>query len=95
MGIRESDQLNLIINGQPIPAASIQREFISTGRAESQGRELPPYWIYSVANPLGARWGDNELAIRLTSSSPQADSGSSVVAEEFNWNVTPTDHALR
>jgi hypothetical protein len=90
MGIREGDQLKVLLNGQVIPPAVIEREFVSTGRPESKGRELPPYWIYRVKNPLGARWGDNELAIQLPPSSAQTDPGDSIVAEEFTWSVTPT-----
>jgi hypothetical protein len=90
MGISEGDQLKLTINGQSIPDPSIQREFVSDGRAESKGRELPPYWIYRVENPLGARWGDSELSIQLTPSSTKNDAPN-VVVEEFIWNINPKD----
>ncbi|MDA0660111.1 MAG: hypothetical protein O3C60_14890 [Planctomycetota bacterium] len=89
MGLQEDDQLTLSVNGQPTPNAKMEREFFATGRPESKGRELPPYWVCRVANPIGARWGDNELSLQLAPTAAQADSEKGVVAQEFIWNVNP------
>ena len=62
----QSDQLEIKINGQTIPADKIQTEW-HIGQQPKQGRPLGPYFLFSI--PLSSppiKFGDNELAVRLT-----------------------------
>jgi len=61
----ESDELEIRINGEVIPSGRIESEW-HVGQSPDQGRSLGPYIHFRV--PLDAppaKFGDNELSVRL------------------------------
>jgi hypothetical protein len=68
------DAIEIALNGHVVSASLIQREFARTGQSPRQGRALPAFYRYriSVEEPL-ARFGDNDLRVRLFNSAGSAD----------------------
>lgn len=82
LGDVEADRLQVSINGHVLPATTLERKPVP-GRAEEDGRPLPPFLYYSA--PLDAtlaRWGDNDLQLAWDPS-PDSAGEAELLAQEF------------
>ena len=79
-GMVEGDQMEVHINSQTVPAERIERRYDADGQLAEQGRPLPAFYRYRI--PLSsppAKFGDNELQLRLTKSGGTE----TLIAQEF------------
>jgi hypothetical protein len=68
-GLVEGDELEISLNGEIIPAASIQREFVAAGQSEAEGYELPAFHRYQLdLTDPPAKFGDNRLTVYVLNS---------------------------
>ncbi len=73
VGLSEDEALEIRLNGAPVPAEYITRFFAKDGQKESEGRELPAFYLYVIElNWWGDQKppvinGDNRLSVRLIS----------------------------
>ncbi|MFN0169160.1 MAG: hypothetical protein ACKV22_22275 [Bryobacteraceae bacterium] len=71
-GMVESDEIEVEWNGRMIPAGRISRVYVPGGQSAKQGRALPAFYLYRMLlSAPPARFGDNELEVRLKKSAGQ------------------------
>ncbi|MBM3739583.1 MAG: hypothetical protein FJW39_27770 [Acidobacteria bacterium] len=79
-GMSTANELEISLNGRAIPPGKVSREFVSAGQTAKQGRVLPPFYRYRAPfSAPEARFGENELAVRLTAGRP----GQAVIVQEI------------
>ena len=69
-GLSDGEDLEITLNGMPVPDRWVIRKWFSRGRPETQGRPLPPFHEYTIDLGRGPQrppimHGDNELFARL------------------------------
>ncbi len=87
-GLQADEQVQIEMNGFPIPSATIRRTWHADGRSVNIGRPLPPYstLIFDLTPDIAID-GDNFLGIHLAT--PRAGLTGEIVVDEIDVRVIP------